>query len=90
MALLFLGLVHNDLTLASTIFAKKDDETPIIVDLGSCRTVGHSTQDWGKTPEWYDANVLTLLHSDDTDALNEIAEWLSLQQNKSYKSEVAF
>jgi hypothetical protein len=35
MALLFLGLVHNDLTLASTIFANKDDETPIIIDLGS-------------------------------------------------------
>ncbi len=83
-----LGLVHNDLGPANIMFATEDDETPIIIDFGSCRPIGHSLQGVGRTPEWYDENVLASLPSNDMDALHEIAEWLSLKKNKSYKLEL--
>lgn len=83
-----LGLVHNDINPANIMFASEDDETPIIIDFGSCKPVGHPVQNAGRTPEWYDPSVLTSLPSNDTDALNEIAEWLSLKEDKSYKLEL--
>jgi serine/threonine protein kinase len=83
-----LGLVHNDINPANIMFASEDDETPIIIHFCSCRTIGCSLQDVGRTPERYDPGVLTSLPSNDTDALNEIAEWLSLKKDKSYKLEL--
>lgn len=83
-----LGLVHNDLNPANIMFATENDETPIIIDFGSCRPVGHSLQNVGRTPEWHDPDVRTSVPTNDTDALNEIAEWLSLKENKSYKLEL--
>jgi serine/threonine protein kinase len=83
-----LGLVHNDINPANIMFASEDDETPIIIDFGSCKPVGRPLQGVGRTPEWYDPSVLTSLPSNDTDALNEIAEWLSLKEDKSYKLEM--
>ena len=83
-----LGLVHNDLNPNNIMFATKEDETPIIIDFGSCRPIGHSMENVGRTPEWHDPAVKTCVPSNDTDALNEIAEWLSLKENKRYKLEL--
>lgn len=83
-----LGLAYNNVNPADIMFATEDDETPIIIDFGSCRTIGSSLQDVRRTPEWYDPNVLTSLPSNDTDALNEFAERLSLKKDKSYKLEL--
>lgn len=83
-----LGLVHNDLHPANIMFATEEDETPIIIDFGSCRAIGHSMENVGRTAEWHDPAVSTSVPSNDTDALYEIAEWLSLKENKSYKLEL--
>jgi serine/threonine protein kinase len=83
-----LGLVYNDLNPANIVFATKDDETPIMIGFGSCRPIGHSLKEVGRTPEWYDPEVSTSVRSNDTDALNELAEYLSLKPNKNFKLEI--
>jgi serine/threonine protein kinase len=78
-----LGLVHNNIGPATIAFATKDDETPIIINFGSCQPPGHSIQDMERTVEWYDETVLTSLPSNDTEVVGELAEWLSQKKNKS-------
>jgi serine/threonine protein kinase len=80
-----LGLVHNDLNPSNIMFPSEDDDTPIIIDFGSCKSIGDSI-DVGRTEEWYDEKVTTSLPSNDTDALNEITEWL--RNGKNFKFEM--
>lgn len=81
-----LGLVHNDLNPSNIMFPAEDDDTAIIVNFGSCRPIGASMRNVPRTPEWYDEKVLTSLPSNDTDALDEIAEWL--RNGKKFKFEL--
>ena len=72
--LYLLGLVHNDINPSSIMFATENDETPIIISFSSCTAIGHSTQNVGRTLEWYDKKVLAACPSNDTDALYEIGK----------------
>jgi serine/threonine protein kinase len=81
-----LGLVHNDLNPSNIMFPIEDDDTAIIIDFGSCRPIGESIENVGRTMEWYDQEVLTSLPSNDTDALDEITEWL--RNGKNFKFEM--
>ena len=83
-----LGLVHNNINPSNIMFATENDETPIIVNFRSCTTIGHSMQNVGRTPEWYDKKVLAAHPSNDTNALYEIGEWLSRKKNKRYMFEM--
>jgi serine/threonine protein kinase len=81
-----LGLVHNDINPANIMFPAKDDDTAVIIDFGSCRRIGEPAKDVPRTTEWHDDNVVTCLPSGDTDALDEIAEWL--RNGKNFKFEM--
>lgn len=74
------GLVLNDLS-ASNIMLDEED-TPILIDFGSCRRAGETLQDVGRTYEWYDNNVETTKESYDWDALEEIARWMNGDSSK--------
>lgn len=68
------------------VYPAEDDDTAIIIDFGSCRLIGDSIGDIGRTLEWYDDKVLKSIPSNDTDALEEIAEWL--RNGKNFKFEM--
>ena len=53
-----------------------EHDTPITVDLGSCRAIGESLEGVGRTYEWYDAEVKTARPSNDLDALAEMEAWM--------------
>lgn len=79
-----LGLVHNNLYPRTIMFPSADDDTPIIIGYASCTPVGQSLEKYHRSLEWYDENVLTALPSHDTDALEELAEWLRNGKNFKY------
>jgi serine/threonine protein kinase len=68
-----LGLVHNDINPSNIML---DGDEGIIIDFGSCRRVGESVEDAGRTYEWYDESVKTAHPQNDLDALEEIRIWL--------------
>lgn len=68
-----LGLVHNDINPSNIML---DGEEGVIIDFGSCKRVGESLDDGGRTYEWYDEHVTTALPQNDFDALDEIRIWL--------------
>jgi serine/threonine protein kinase len=68
-----LGLVHNDINPSNIML---DGDEGIIIDFGSCRRVGESVEDAGRTYEWYDESVETARPQNDLDALEEIRMWL--------------
>jgi serine/threonine protein kinase len=68
-----LGLVHNDINPSNIMI---DGKWPVIIDFGSCRHVGESLDDVGRTYEWFDETVQTSLFKNDLDALHEIRIWL--------------
>ncbi|KAL6409955.1 Mitogen-activated protein kinase 8 [Ilyonectria robusta] len=73
-----LGLVHNDINPSNIML---DGDVPIIIDFGSCRRVGESLEDVGRTYEWYDENVQLSVPKNDLDALEEIRIWLGDDSN---------
>lgn len=70
-----LGLVHNDINPSNIML---DSDQAIIIDFGSCRRVGESLEDVGRTYEWYDEEVKTAVPDNDLDALEEILIWLGI------------
>jgi tRNA A-37 threonylcarbamoyl transferase component Bud32 len=66
-------LVHNDINPSNIML---DGDEGIIIDFGSCRRVGESVEDAGRTYEWYDESVETARPQNDLDALEEIRMWL--------------
>lgn len=49
-----LGLVHNDINPSNIMI---DGDRAIIIDFGSCRKIGESLKDVGRTYEWYDREM---------------------------------
>ncbi|KAF1982243.1 kinase-like protein [Aulographum hederae CBS 113979] len=76
------GLAHNDINPANIMLF--EDDTPVIIDFGSCRRDGESTKEAGGTYEWYDEEREASSPRNDLDALAEIAEWLSGKEEKSF------
>ena len=72
-----LGLVHNDINPSNIM----DGDVPVIIDLDSCRRVGESLKEVGRTCEWYDEQVQLSLPKNDLDALEEIHIWLGEESN---------
>ena len=68
-----LGLVHNDINPSNIML---DGDQAVIIDFGSCRPVGESLQDVGRTYEWYDETVEQSIPENDLRALEEIRIWL--------------
>ncbi|KGO77390.1 hypothetical protein PITC_047630 [Penicillium italicum] len=68
-----LGLVHNDINPSNIMI---DNRRAIIIDFGSCRRLGESLEDAGRTYEWYDEKVQHSLFENDLNALEEIRIWL--------------
>lgn len=66
-----LGPVHNDVNPSNIM---RDGDHLILIDFGSCRRVGGSLDDIGRTYEWYDESVKEYLFTNDLDALHEIRE----------------
>lgn len=77
-----LRLIHNDINPTNIMF---DGDTPIITDFDSCRPAGTSLEMVGRTYEWHDENIQFAVESNDLDALNEIREWLTDKNAKSFK-----
>jgi serine/threonine protein kinase len=76
-----LGLVHNDINPMNIML---DGDKAVIIDFGSCRRVGESLEDVGRTYEWYDGEAKTALPQNDLDALEEICIWLG-KDSKPFK-----
>ncbi|KAJ6012123.1 hypothetical protein N7499_012907 [Penicillium canescens] len=53
-----------------------DNGRAIIIDFGSCRKLGESLEDVGRTYEWYDEKVKHSFFENDLAALEEIRVWL--------------
>jgi serine/threonine protein kinase len=70
-----LGLVHNDLNPSNIMVA---DDRAVIIDFGSCRKIGESLENVGRTYEWYDEKIQQSLPENDLAALEEIRIWLGL------------
>ncbi|KAJ5477764.1 hypothetical protein N7530_003273 [Penicillium desertorum] len=70
-----LGLVHNDLNPSNIMVA---DGRAVIIDFGSCRKIGESLENVGRTYEWYDEKIQQSLPENDLAALEEIRIWLGL------------
>ncbi|KAJ5162923.1 uncharacterized protein N7500_004753 [Penicillium coprophilum] len=70
-----LGLVHNDINPSNIMI---DSHRAIIIDFGSCRKIGESLEDVGRTYEWYDEEVQQSLPENDLKALEEIRIWLGV------------
>jgi serine/threonine protein kinase len=68
-----LGLAHNDLTPENIMVS--EDDTPIIVDHGSCQPFGHDLITTG-TPGWIDENFTTSAQQHDESALEKLEAWL--------------
>lgn len=68
-----LGIVHNDINPSNIMF---DGDTPVIIDFGSCRPIGHHIGMVGRTYEWHDSNIMEAKPSNDLDALEEMRCWL--------------
>lgn len=68
-----LGLVHNDINPSNIMF--KGGEL-VIIDFGSCRSIGESMEGSGGTYEWCDETVKLSLPENDLNALEEIRIWL--------------
>jgi serine/threonine protein kinase len=77
-----LGLVHNDLNPSNIMLL--DEDTPVIIDLDSCRWIGQGLQGVGRTYEWFDHRVDISTPQNDLDALEEISEWLSEKEAKKF------
>lgn len=75
-----LGIVHNDINPSNIMM---DGDTPVIIDFGSCRRVGQTLTEVGRTYEWHNEKVRVSLRKNDMDALEEIRIWLG-QSTKSF------
>jgi hypothetical protein len=54
------------------------DDRAVIIDFGSCRKIGESLENVGRTYEWYDEKIQQSLPENDLAALEEIRIWLGL------------
>ncbi|EED21220.1 conserved hypothetical protein [Talaromyces stipitatus ATCC 10500] len=79
-----LGLVHNDINPSNIML---DGDQAVIIDFGSCRPVGESLQDVGRTYEWYDEKVEQSIPENDLSALEEIRIWLGDKSHEFQFSE---
>ncbi|KAL2820613.1 kinase-like domain-containing protein [Aspergillus granulosus] len=70
-----LGLVHNDINPANVMIDK--DGTFILIDFGSCRSIGEPLGTAGRTHHWYDDSVEVSLEKNDLDAFKELQTWLT-------------
>lgn len=64
-----LGWVHNDINPSNIMI---ENHRAIIIDFGSCRKLGESLKDVGRTYEWYDEKVQHSLFDNDLNSLEEI------------------
>lgn len=81
-----LGFAHNNINPSNIMFFNKDSDEAVIIGLGSCRAIGSTLNDYLVRMEgWYDKKADTSLPSNDLDALDEIAEWLSDKREKNFK-----
>ncbi|KAF2177367.1 hypothetical protein K469DRAFT_720700 [Zopfia rhizophila CBS 207.26] len=78
-----LGLVHNDINPSNIMFDEEDN--PVIIDFDSCRPIGYSLEEVGRTYQWFDENVNTASPNNDLDALEEIREWLGEGERKEFQ-----
>lgn len=69
-----LRLVHNDLNPSNIMLDHED--TPKLIDFGSCRHIGETLRNVGRTYEWYDEQVQYANKDNDLDALSEIGAWM--------------
>ncbi|KAK4182439.1 hypothetical protein QBC35DRAFT_509984 [Podospora australis] len=77
-----LGLVHNDINPSNIML---DGDKAVIIDFDSCRRIGESLEDVGRTYEWYGKQVKTALPQNDLDALEEIRLWLGIDPCKPFQ-----
>ena len=77
-----LGLVHNDINPSNIMF---NGDIPVIIDFDSCRPIGTSLENVGRTYEWYNEDVQLSEPSNDLDALEEIRQWLKNSPVKEFK-----
>jgi len=68
-----LGLAHNDLT-PDNIMVREED-TPIIIDFGSCQPFGDNLITAG-TPGWIDEDFTTSARQHDEIAIGKLEAWL--------------
>ncbi|KAF1958622.1 kinase-like protein [Byssothecium circinans] len=68
-----LGLAHNDLT-PDNIMVREDD-TPVIIDFGSCQPFGDNLITAG-TPGWFDEDFTTSARQHDEIAFGKLEAWL--------------
>lgn len=68
-----LGLAHNDLTPDNIMVCK--DNTPVIIDYGSCQPFGKNLITAG-TPGWIDEDFTTSARQHDEIALGKLEAWL--------------
>ena len=61
----------------------EESDRAITIDFGSCRKLGESLENVGRTFEWYDGKVQKSLPENDLNALEEICIWLGLS-SKSF------
>jgi serine/threonine protein kinase len=78
-----LGLAHNDLNPSN--IALDGDDTPVILDFGSCKKFGEELLSGG-TYGWIDEDYSTSSQSHDESALDKIEAWLLKEKNKRVKS----
>lgn len=71
-----MALWHNDTNPANIMF--DEDETPVLIDFGSCRRIGESLRstEAKRTHQWHDPKVDTALENNDLDFFDELRTWL--------------
>jgi serine/threonine protein kinase len=72
-----LGLAHNDLYPMNIMIS--NDDTPVIIDFGSCQPFGKRLITAG-TPGWIDEHFTTSAQVHDEVALRKIQTWLEAQR----------
>lgn len=62
-----------------------DEDNPVITDFDSCRPIGCSLEEVGRTYQWFDENINTASPANDLNALEEIREWLGEGELKNFQ-----
>lgn len=73
-----LELAHNDLCPMNIMIDEADDDTPAIIDFGSCQPFGRKLITAG-TPGWIDEDFVNSARDHDNIALGKIQTWLEAQ-----------
>ncbi|KAJ5885106.1 hypothetical protein N7495_009616 [Penicillium taxi] len=73
------GLVHNDINPSNMMI---ENDRAIIIDFRSCRKLGESLEDVGRTYEWYMEKLQQSFLENDFNALEEILIWLGVSSKE--------